>query len=193
MECDMKRLNTNIKQLGALAVFALIAMTSVAQAQDFKGIYGGIESGIGILDVDGSTIAGPFSENDHSAIVGGIIGYRAPVGSDSRFVLGVEGQLGIYTSGSDLRYGVYGIGGYRVGDNGLLYARIGYSWLDGVANGVGKGIDGLAFGGGYEFGVSEDINLRLDYKYVDYDDIDFADNTMDFDGHEITAAVLFNF
>lgn len=184
---------SNIGRPYWLAILAAILVTGETHAQDFEGAYAGIEAGMGILKIDGSTFAGPFSDKDNSGIVGGVLGYRAPLGEDSRLVLGVEGALGFYTNGSNERYGLHGIGGYRVGDQGLAYLRAGYSWLGGVQTGIGTGVDGLSYGGGYEFGFSERMNLRLDYRYVDYGGVDIPDNTLDFDGHEITAAVLFNF
>ena len=85
------------------------------------------------------------------------------------------------------------IGGYRVGDEGLTYLRLGCAWLAGVQANFGEGVDGLAFGGGYEFALRARMNLRLDYRCLDYGGVNFIDNTIDLVGHEITAAILFNF
>lgn len=173
--------------------FLFSVTPGIAHAEDFNGPYIGAEAGIGILDTEGSTIAGPFENTDTSAVVGAVLGYRTPLGTDSRVIVGIEGNLGLYTDGSDARYGVSGIGGYRIGDNGLAYLRAGYGWRDGVQTGAGKGIDGLVLGGGYEFGLTKNVSLRLDYKYLDYGDVNFPDNTVDFSGHEVTGGVLFNF
>lgn len=125
--------------------------------------------------------------------MGGVLGYRSPFGANGRFVLGIEGDLGFYSNGSNERYGLYGIGGYRVGEKGLAYLRFGYGWLEGIQTGIGTGVDGLVFGGGYEFGLRERMNLRVDYRYLDYGGVNIPDNTLDFDGQEITVAVLFDF
>jgi len=187
------KVHLNLVLATAVSAAAILGLATASSAQDFDGAYAGIESGVGIVDTDGSTLAGPFSYSDTSAIVGGVLGYRTPVTADSNVVVGLEGDVGFYTNGSNARYGLYGIGGYRVGESGLLYLRVGYDWLDGVNTGAGKGIDGLAFGGGYEFGVTDQLTLRLDYKYIDYGGVSFPDNTIDFAGHEVTAAALFNF
>ena len=184
---------SNIGQLLSLSALMAVVPMGGAFAQEFEGAYVGVEGGIGITKTDGSTFAGPISESDNSGLIGGVLGYRAPVGADGGFVLSVEGTMGFYSNGSNERYGVYGIGGYRVGDRGLAYMRVGYGWLGGVQTGVGDGIDGLVYGGGYEFGLRERMNLRLDYRYLDYGGVNIPDNTLDFKGHEITAAVLFNF
>lgn len=184
---------SDMRRICSLAALLAIAMTGETQAQEFDGAYVGVEGGIGILKVDGSTFVGPFSATENSGFAGGVLGYRSPVGANGRFVLGVEGALGFYSNGSNARYGLYGIGGYRTGDKGMAYLRLGYGWLEGVQTGIGRGVDGLVFGGGYEFALRERMNLRLDYKYLDYGGVDIPDNVLDFAGHEITAAVLFNF
>ena len=177
----------------SLAALMITLVPGMTQAQEFEGPYVAVEAGIGVIKIDGSTIVGPIDEVDNSGLVGAVLGYRSHVGANTRFVLGVEGTLGLYTNGTNERYGIYGIGGYRVGDKGLFYLRLGYSWLEGVQTGIGTGVDGLAFGGGYEFGISERINLRLDYRYINYGGVSIPDNTLDFDGHEITTAILFKF
>lgn len=184
---------SNIGRICSLAALTVILLSGETYAQEFEGAYAGVEGGIGVLKIDGTTLAGPIDEVENSGFVGGVLGYRSPVGADGRFVLGVETALGLYTEGTNGRYGVYGIGGYRVGDKGLAYLRIGYGWLDGVQTGIGTGLDGLVLGGGYEFALREKMNLRFDYKYLNYGDVSIPDNSFDFGGHEITAAILFNF
>ena len=176
---------------GASLILALTP--GLAQAQDFSGPYVGAQAGIGILDTKGSTIAGPFDDTSTSAVASAVLGYRTPLGEDGPLVLGIEGDVGIYSKGSDARYGVSGLVGFRVGDNGMAYARGGYAWRDGIRTGVGKGIDGPVYGGGFEFGLSEQLSFRIDYKYLDYDDVNVPDNIANFSGHEVTGGVLLTF
>jgi len=174
------------------SLFAIVAPGSI-QAAEFDGPYVGAEAGIGILKMEGTTLGGPADVSDNSGLLSGVLGYRSPVGEDGRFVLGLEGVLGLYTSGTNMHYGVYGIGGYRVGENGLVYLRVGYGGLNGVQTATGSGVDGPVFGGGYEVSLQENISLRLDYRYLSYGDVNVPDNAIDYSGHEITTAVLFSF
>lgn len=184
---------SNFARVCGLATAVAVLPVGAASAQDFTGMYGGVEGGLAILKSQGSTLLGPFDTSDNTAYVGGVLGFRTPVGVGGRFIVGAEGNYGLYTDGSHDRYGFYGIGGYQFGDRGLGYLRIGYAWLDGIQTGAGSGIDGLSYGGGYEVQMNQRMNLRIDYRYTDFDDISFPDNTVDFDGHEITAGLLFKF
>ncbi|MEE8295272.1 MAG: outer membrane beta-barrel protein [Sphingomonadales bacterium] len=176
-----------------LAFPLVILVPGASHAEEFKGPYVAVEGGIGVLKTDGTTLGGPVDEAENSGLLSGVLGYRSPVGANGRLVLGAEGIFGFYTSGTNLHYGVYGIGGYRVGDKGLAYLRVGYGGLKDVQTGTGNSLDGPVFGGGYEFSIHEKANLRLDYRYLSYGDVNIPDNTLDFSGHEITAGLLFNF
>jgi len=175
------------------AASAGLAIPSAAHAEGFDGVYAGVEGGIGILEADGSTLLGPFESSDQSAYVGGVLGARTHVGGEAGLVVGLEGNGGIYTSSGDGRYGVSGIAGFEVGEGSLLYTRVGYGWLDGVATPEGTGIGGIVLGAGFETQVSGNANIRLDYRYLGYEDFDIPDATSNFSGHEITAGVIFDF
>lgn len=176
-----------------LAGLGLMLVALPARAQDYDGFYGVAEGGIGIVKSKGDTIAGPFSSSSDSGVFGGALGYRTQLAGDSRIVLGAEGVMGIYTNGADARYGVYGIGGFQTGAAGLLYGRVGFTWLDDFRTGVGRGINGLTIGGGYEYPIQDRMSVRLDYRYTDFDDINVPDNRVNFTGHEITAGFVLNF
>jgi len=182
-----------LDKICALASLFAIAAPGSIQAEDFDGPYAGVEAGLGIIKTDGTTILGPVNTSESSGLFSGVLGYRSPVGDSGRVVLGIEGIFGFYTQGTNKHYGVYGIGGYRVGENGMIYLRAGYGGVDGVQTGAGTGLDGPVFGGGYEFHLSSSATLRLDYRYLAYGDVNAVDNTLDFSGHEITTAFLFNF
>lgn len=176
-----------------LSAMAFMLLPATLDAQEYEGPYIVAEGGIGILKTKGTTLAGPFSHSDDSGVFGGALGYRTQLGADSRFVLGAEGNIGVYSDGSNARYGIYGIGGFQVGDTGLLYGRLGYSWLNGIQTGIGKGIEGFTVGGGYEVPIANNMNVRLDYKYIDYNNVDVPDNQIDFKGHEILAGFVLKF
>jgi len=138
-----------IPLLFSAVIPAFVLTPGAAQAHDFNGPYVGVEAGIGILEREGSTLAGPFDDSSNSAMASAVLGFRTPLGENSPVVLGAEGSVGIYSKDSNARYGISGIGGFRIGDNGLAYARAGYGWLDGIHTGRGKGIDGPVYGGGF--------------------------------------------
>jgi len=178
--------------LAALAM-ALSVAPQMASAEAFNGPYAGVEAGLGQIKAEGSILTGPIKIRDDSASVGVVAGYRMPVAEGMPVVLGVEGNLGLYTEGGDARYGLAGIGGMKIGDSALLYGKVGYGWHDGVENGVGSGLDGVLFGGGAEVALSERISARAEYRQIDYDEVNFPDNSLDYTGHEFMAGVLFNF
>jgi len=173
-----------------VSTMIVAAVPAAAHAEDYEGPYVGVEGGIGILNTDGTTIAGPFETSDTSAFFGGLAGLRTHVSGDAGLVVGVEGDLGVYTVGGDIRYGVSAIGGFEPAKGTLLYGRIGYAGRDGFPTGAG---DGLMFGGGVETALSDSINIRLDYKHLDLGEIDIPDNSADYSGHEVTAGVVFGF
>ncbi len=175
----------------AIAMAGLMIPAQAWAADEFDGPYGGISAGAGIVKQDGALFAGPFENTSTALSIGGILGVRTSLGNDSGFVIGVEGDVNYYSSGSDWRYGVYGIAGFKVSDSGLLYVRGGYSKLDGF--GFDEDLDGLVFGGGYEFAFSKSLNLRFDYKNMDYGNVNFPDNIVNSNGHEISAAVIYKF
>ncbi len=175
------------------AACAATMAPGVANAEPFDGPYIGVEAGLGKLKSEGSLLTGPFKQTDDSAVISAVAGYRLPLGDDLPVVLGAEGSAGLYTNGSDARYGVAGLGGMKIGDTALLYGKVGYAWLDGVLTGAGKGIDGLMLGGGAELALTDTISARAEYRRIDYGGVNFPDNTIDWTGHEFVAAVLSNF
>jgi opacity protein-like surface antigen len=177
----------------SLAILLVVLLPGLAGAQDFDGVYAAAEVGMGIIRSAGSTIVGPVDDVEYSGLIGGTLGFRSPVGENGRVVLGLEGAVGMYTQGPDARLGAFGIGGLRVGARGLAYLRLGYVTLEGVQTGVSEGVDGPAAGGGFGFYIRDSIGLRIDYRYIDFGSVDVPDNTMGFDGHEMTAAIVFNF
>lgn len=181
----------NIKNriIPTLVLIGTGLVSSTVMADDYDGLYAGLTGGIGIIKTDGSILTGPIDVVDNSGLISGVIGARYSLGQDSSFVVGLEGSLGYYTSGSDWNYDISGIAGYRVGDSGLIYGRVGYGTLKTDA----RTFKGLILGGGYEFEMNENMNFRIDYKNISYKGEDFSDSMLNFAGHQITAGVIINF
>jgi opacity protein-like surface antigen len=159
-----------------MASFAVVA----SNAAEFKGVYGGVDAGIKDLT---ASISAEESLGS-TGVVGGIIGFRNNLSRNSPLVLGFEADLGLYTSPSDFRYGVSAIAGYNFDDMGLLYSRVGYTRLD---DDVAGNLNGLALGAGYEFNLTRSLNIRLDYKYINFNDDDVNQ------GHEFTTGLIMSF
>lgn len=182
---DMKKRQSGFAALG-LAI-ASLAVLHPAMAQDrFEGVYGAVEGGMGYIKREGTTFLGPIDETDNSAIIGGALGVRSNFGDNTDLVLGLEAGGDLYTDGSQWRYGISGIGGWKVRDDDLAYVRVGYgSFSDDVD------LDGMVLGAGYELALNNRFSLRFDYRSLFYGDTNFVDNSIDNHGHEITTALVF--
>jgi opacity protein-like surface antigen len=167
-----------------LFVFVLFVMGSPALAQEndaFKGGYIGIEGGYADLKAS----LGGLSASEDSGLIGATIGFRSPVQSDGKFILGVEGNFNFITNGSDLGYGAAAIAGFKTSSRAMVYARAGYVRLDSDV----ENFDGFQFGGGFEFFVSSRMSLRVDYRRLEFEDFLGAN----INGNEITLGVNLNF
>lgn len=176
----------------AIGLFTTVFMASHAvSANDdmFNGPFGSLQVGAGTVKYEGSILSGPIKETDVSLLAGGTLGYRTSFGADSPLVIGVEADLNYYSAGSDLRYGISGLAGYKISESSLAYLRVGYGKLNRNA----EDLDGMVIGGGFEFKLTSDTNLRLDYKKLNYKDVDFPDNSIRYDGHELSMGMTFSF
>lgn len=176
----------------AALIGASFLITPMVSAQDddlYNGLFGNLHAGAGIVKVEGTTFVGPIKESDFSLLAGGSLGYRTTLGANSPFVVGFEADLNYYAADSDIRYGISGLAGYKVGERGLAYLRVGYGKLDFGDN----DLDGMIFGGGYEFKLTQDTNIRLDYRKLNYKGVDFPDFSYRYGGHEVTSGMVFRF
>jgi hypothetical protein len=176
-----------------LSALALAMIPGTAFAAGFDGPYVAADAGLGIVSADYNTLSGPSHDNSHSAVLRGVVGYRMPVGGEGGLVVGVEGDAGIYTNGSNGRYDISAIGGLRTGPGSMIYTRVGYGWLDGVSHPGGTGIHGLVLGGGFETALMGNTHLRIDYRHIGYSDYNVPDNSAHFTGNELTAGVVLGF
>lgn len=186
----MKKITSTI-----LAGIAALSMASAAQAADknFNGFYAGAELGYNNFKL---------TENKSGFYYGGLAGYRVQLDSD--LVLGLETRFGdttasetITVSGVDIelsagrQIGVDAVLGYALGENkdvlafgtvGYINGRINGSALD--ANSSVDG-DGVRFGLGAEYVLTEQASVRVSGAYAD-----FEGSARDW---QLTTAVIFNF
>jgi opacity protein-like surface antigen len=173
----------------ALMGLLLVIPTAALGNDGLTGFYGVVETGVGIIESEGAILTGPFDETDQSGIIGGAIGYRMAVSDETPIVIGVEASADYYVDPSAWRYGVYGMAGVRVRESDLAYIRVGYGDL----NRDDGDLDGMVYGGGYELSLNNGTAMRLDYRYLSYDDMNYPDATIDFTGHEVTLAFVGRF
>jgi outer membrane immunogenic protein len=144
--------------LAALAASALVALPAVAQAQDastdttttttatapdgsrpfglepYVGVMGGYER----FDNEFSSAGIPRALNSNGSIrnnyelaggiVEGVVGANIPLGP---VFIGAEGSVAKgFTGNIDWEYGAAGRAGFRAGDSGLFYGKMGYKWIN---------------------------------------------------------------
>jgi len=144
----------------ALAATALVALPAVVQAQDastdtmttttdaptapdgsnafgfvpYFGVMGGYER----FDNEYSAAGIPRARNTNGSIrnnyelaggvVEGVVGANVPLGP---VFIGAEGTVAKgFTGNIDWEYGAYGRAGFRAGDSGLFYGKLGYKWIN---------------------------------------------------------------
>jgi outer membrane immunogenic protein len=187
------------KKILAMAIASVaissVALPGAASATDYEGPYAAVSGGLGVVKFDGTVASGAVSNTTYSGIAGGVLGFRAPLGPDGRFVLGIEGDVDFYTSGSEVRFGGYGIAGYRIMDEDLLYLRAGYAKLSSYSNSFATdiGLDGWVLGAGYEHSLNDSFSVRLDYRFLNYGDTNVVNDMVNYSGHEIKAALVMEF
>jgi len=184
---------TKIKSV-LLAGFTALAMTSVAQAADknFNGAYAGAELGYNSFK---------FTEGlkKDAAYYGIFAGYRIQMDSD--LVLGLEGRFGDSSATADFsnnieisagrQLGIDATIGYALGKEKdfLAFAFAGYTnaRLTNRANNSDTSTtgDGVRFGLGGEYAVTENVSFRVTSAYADYQG--------DVRDIQVNAGVLFRF
>ena len=116
------------------------------------------------------------------ALVEGIVGVNVPLGP---VFAGVEGSVAKGVSGDiDWQYGAYGRFGFRAGDSGLFYGKVGYRWNNfdkfapGVAGDLNRDYHATVYGVGAEIGpkdiglggITGNSGLRLRMEVSTFDD-----------------------
>ena len=160
------------------AGLAVLAMTSAVQAEDkkFDGAYAGVELGYNSFDfTDGL--------KKDAVYYGGFVGYRKQL--DNNLVVGLEGRFGDSSASTDLtsdveiradrQLGVDATLGYVFGKNKdiLAFGFVGYTnmKLTGVVGNRNDSVngDGVRFGLGTEYALTDQFSLRLTGSYANYD------------------------
>lgn len=93
----------------------------------------------------------------NGALVEGIVGFNVPLGP---VFVGAEGSVSKGVSGDiDWDYGAAGRFGFRAGDSGLIYGKVGYRWVNFDRFGTNsRDYHEMTYGAGFEVGP-KDIGL----------------------------------
>ncbi|MFN3675197.1 MAG: outer membrane protein [Sphingomonas pseudosanguinis] len=150
----------------------------------------GIEPYVAVMggweQFDRQSVAGipaqPKGYNLDGALVEGIVGFNVPLGP---VFVGAEGAVAKGVSGDiDWQYGAYGRAGFRAGESGLFYGKVGYRWNNfhnfapGVQGDLKRDYHGTVYGVGAEVGPKDiglggltgNSGLRLRLEVSTFDD-----------------------
>ncbi|HEX8555421.1 MAG TPA: opacity protein [Sphingomonas sp.] len=133
--------------------------TPVAAAPDGSRAFG-IEPYFGIMggweqfdsEPNRAGIPQGFRNNElNGSLVQGVVGVNIPVGP---VFVGAEGEVAKGISGDiDWQYGVGGRFGFRAGESGLFYGKVGYRWVNFARFGNDSpDFDDVTYGIGFEVG-----------------------------------------
>lgn len=132
--------------------------------------------------------AGLANSRFDGAQIEGILGVNIPLGP---LFVGVEGHGAKGFGDIDWEYGVRGRAGARIGDSGLIYGSVGYTWIEPRENRGFTDVKDWVYGLGVEVGprdiglggITGESGARLR----------FSVETMDFNSIRPMAGVIFHF
>ncbi len=122
------------------AVAALLCTTFGAYAGDWEGPYVGVYYGQALNAVNVAGVLAGYNFHNGNFVYGGELDYMASTTSPTNIIF-LSGRAGVLAS-----------------DNLLLFATLGYGWLNGTTP------NGSASLGG-EFAATDNVSIRLDYLY----------------------------
>ena len=184
---DMSTTGTTAPADTAVATDAQV--DTAPQAPDGTRAFG-IEPYVEIMggweQFDRQAVAGipaqPKGYNLDGALIEGIVGFNVPLGP---VFVGAEGSVAKGVSGDiDWQYGAYGRFGFRAGDSGLFYGKVGYRWNNfdkfapGVVGNLNRDYHATVYGIGTEVGpkdiglggITGNSGLRLRLEVSTFDD-----------------------
>ncbi|MDX0617462.1 outer membrane beta-barrel protein [Sinorhizobium medicae] len=170
----------------------------------WTGGYLGLQGGGGWLNSDLSVPGGGGSKRFSGGLLGAFAGYNYQHGD---WVVGVEGDVsynwndetvtvfGTNTDvGTDVSGSVRARLGYTVNDRTLLYAAGGWAVTRGFVDVAGapkekETFNGWTIGGGVDYGFTDSVFGRAEYRYNDFSDKDVGGVDVDLDQHQFTIGV----
>lgn len=167
------------------AAFLVAVPHAVAAETPFRGFYAGVQGGYETYDLDVQSSNLAADDLSLSGLTGGFYaGANTGVPGLKRVIVGLEGSFtfndgdGSVSSGGERfsiesrhTYGVSGRAGYEATDSVLLYGRVGWARtrFSGLKPDARTNVDGIRFGGGAEYAVTESIALRTEFTRTEYE------------------------
>lgn len=176
--------------LASVALSALVANIAIADDSAFDGVYLGAEAGAGLGDASGALgglYAGYGAAFDSFYFGGEMYGHARDLDDTQTKQIAGVGSAKLKEE-NDRAFGLSLRPGILVGENTLFYGRLGYETghfhLKSATPGMtltGKtdtNLLGLVLGGGVEYAVNsmENVKLRLDYRFVNYENLKYRIN-----------------
>ncbi|MBP7335568.1 outer membrane beta-barrel protein [Niveispirillum sp.] len=180
--------------LGGVALVAVGAAPSLAQSP-FDGAYVGAFTGYTDNNASATSGAARADIDRDGWLYGAYAGYGQTF---DKFYFGGEAEIGTASlsgnSGTvaglptklntNESWGLSARAGYLLTDTTLLYARAGWQRTNyDVTVGTGANrikvsdnLDGYRLGGGLEYAVTDNVLVRTEYNYVNYDNTNFREN-----------------
>ncbi|WP_026614191.1 outer membrane protein [Ensifer aridi] len=170
----------------------------------WTGGYVGLQGGGAWLNSDLSVPGDSASEDFNGGLLGAFAGYNYQMGD---WVVGIEGDVsynwndnsftvfGANTEvGTDVSGSVRGRVGYTLTDRALLYGTGGWAVTRGFVDVAGapkekETFNGWTIGGGVDYGFSDNVFGRAEYRYNDFSDKDVGGVNVDLDQHQFTVGV----
>lgn len=170
----------------------------------WTGGYVGLQGGGGWLNSDLSVPGASASRDFNGGLFGAFAGYNYQQGD---WVLGIEGDVtynwndktfnvfGASTdAGTDASGSVRGRVGYTFNEKALLYATGGWAVTRGFVDVAGapkekETFNGWTIGAGVDYGFTNSVFGRAEYRYNDFGDKDVGGVDVDLDQHQFTVGV----
>jgi outer membrane immunogenic protein len=170
----------------------------------WTGGYLGLQGGGGWLNSDLSVPGGSASEKFSGGLFGAFAGYNYQHGD---WVVGVEGDVSynwndetvtVFGSntetGTDVSGSVRARLGYTVNDRTLIYGTGGWAVTRGFVDVAGASkeketFNGWTIGAGVDYGFTDSVFGRAEYRYNDFGDKDVGGVDVDLDQHQFTVGV----
>ncbi|MBB4189556.1 outer membrane protein [Sinorhizobium terangae] len=170
----------------------------------WTGGYVGLQGGGGWLNSDLSVPGASASRDFNGGLFGAFAGYNYQQGD---WVLGIEADVaynwndktfnvfGANTEvGTDVSGSVRGRVGYTLNEKALLYATGGWAVTRGFVDVAGapkekETFNGWTIGAGVDYGFTDSVFGRAEYRYNDFGDKDVGGVDVDLDQHQFTIGV----
>ncbi len=192
-----------------VAVFLMAAGHPTVAGSPFHGVYAGIQGSYETYDLDVRSSNLNADDLELSGLSGGFYaGANTALPGLDRAIVGLEGSFafndgdGRLSGGGDRlsiasrnTYDISGRAGYEIKDSVLLYGRVGWARtsFSGLEPTGRSRLDGIRFGGGAEYAITDNMALRTEFTRTDYERKRSGDRRFDTGQNRLTLGVGYRF